>query len=610
MRSKGYEEVAYEAEEILKLSISEGDPVQFLKGYRNYEKVILYLESLGKAKEVRLLLNRLTTILQVVVDNGKPDGAYMSKLGPYFILYAHHFKAKIFEVLNVNLLEAVTARVGALDFAQGMDWVEQILNIVINLLIEGQDDASIKYLKFIQSKKEELTEEILVQLNEISTKRKFGIIKTNHKLKHGVEIYDVFLKLLGLMIKCNNEGKSILTEGTPLLSKLKRLGNAELNYVEQRLLALEAQIRGYKQDFVDEKEKSHVMSQIIPHTIMGTTEFHKLAELMKKYISNLHGLDIPVSVGSIPILGANPAGSPHLSIVGQTGVGKTTLTKQIIKENIRVQETSVIVFDYHLEYGDIADTIIQFGGKERKGVNYYFPVDEISSVYKQAQDFIRNQQITLAQTGFTSEDLAQKMKTLESDTRPGVTKFVEDVIESLLDQFSGRILELIPGDITVVWIFSEEPYLIAKVISTIIKRILRNSIQNKSEHKTIIVTEEAQNLKEDQWLRNLTSEGRKFGLFLISISQHPEFDSWVVSNSDTILFKLKRNPSENSEIGYLTNAKVRNFLPNLDIGEYLSYHKLHRSWVYSFNPESLSPIHAKETLKNKIKQLQQLIDKG
>ena len=36
----------------------------------------------------------------------------------------------------------------------------------------------------------------------------------------------------------------------------------------------------------------------------------------------------------------NPAGSPHLSVIGQTGVGKTTLTKQILKENIRVQNAA------------------------------------------------------------------------------------------------------------------------------------------------------------------------------------------------------------------------------------------------------------------------------
>jgi len=339
---------------------------------------------------------------------------------------------------------------------------------------------------------------------------------------------------------------------------------------------------------------------------LDSPEVKTLEKLMNAYIKK-NDLDIPVSLETVPILGANPAGSPHLSIVGQTGVGKTTLAKQILKENKRVHGATILIFDHHLEYADMADQIIQIGGEEKEEATIFFGVEEIDAIYSQSQEFIRSQQVTFSKDDFSADDLANKMKLVEEETRPGVIKFVEDTIESLLDSEEETILPVNSGETIVYWIVSEEPYISTKIISTIIKRILQMAIQNKIKDKAILVTEEAQRLRGDQWIRNLTSEGRKFVLFLISISQVPEFDPWVVSNSEVILFKLRRRFSNNSDLDHLFNDKLRTFIPNLDVGEYLSYHRDLRTWVFSFNPESLSPIHAKNTLTAKIEQLRKLV---
>jgi hypothetical protein len=599
------EERAVEAEDLIKEAIATGNPTNFIKGYQLYEQVILYFEGVGKVKDARRLLSRLEKILQIVIDKGDPEAQYFEKLGPFFILYSYHFKAKIYESLNYELSEAVKARVGALDFAIGVEWIEQVLNIMVDLLIEGYVDFCLRYLKFTKNKKDDLIAEIVDQIVEYNTGDKFHKKKNFDPNKIASDVYNNFLHLLGLMVERYNEGTQFLSDGLGVLRTLKSYADVDFDYLDSRLMALEAHIRGFTMDSVDNVDDSHVKSRIVPHTIMDSPDLKHLEELMKKYVKK-NGLDLPVSVGSIPVLGANPAGSPHLSILGQTGVGKTTLTKQIVKENRRVQDATVFVFDHHSEYLDIADRIIQIGGEKRPESTAFFPVEEIDSIYGQAQEFIRNQQVVFSQEGASPEDLAQKMKNIEEDTRPGVIKFVVDTIESLLDNEEETILPVNSGETVVFWMVSEEPYVSTTMVSTIIKHLLHMAIQNKIKKKTIVVTEEAQRLANDQWIKNLTSEGRKFGLYLVAISQVPEFDPWVVSNSELITFKLKRKFKPESELEHLFTDGIQKFIPKLEVGEYLSYHKDKRNWVFSFNPESLSAIHAQATLKNKIRMLKQI----
>jgi DNA helicase HerA-like ATPase len=131
------------------------------------------------------------------------------------------------------------------------------------------------------------------------------------------------------------------------------------------------------------------------------------------------------------------------------------------------------------------------------------------------------------------------------------------------------------------------------------------AINEELPPKTIMVTEEAQRLAGDQWVRNVTSEGRKFGLYLIAISQVPEFDSWVVSNSELAIFRLRRIDRD-SPIYDLFSEQAKKMVSQLETGEYLNYNREKRAWVLSFNPESLSPVHAKHTVDDKVTQLEGL----
>ncbi len=603
-----YTDLARNAEEILKQAISAGDPADFIKGYNLYEKAILYFEGVGKTKEANILLGRLEKILQVVIDRGDLEAPFYAKLGPFFVLYAYHFKARILEALNQDLSSAVKARVGALEIAQGIEWIEQIINIIVDLLLEDFDDYCLRYLKYAKDKKAELLDELEMQISQMQSSNNRGWLfkkKVDPRTK-AEKIYDSFLHLIGLMVERYSKGESILKDAFEILRTLKEYSNDDFDYLDTRIMALEAHIRGFATEDIDSFEESHVRSKILPYTLMDNPNLNELENLMRAYARKM-GLDIPVSISEVPILGANPAGSPHLAVVGQTGVGKTTLTKHILKENKRVQDTTVFVFDHHLEYSDIADQIIQIGGEQKPEATLFFPVEEIGETFKTAQQLIRDQQKVFSQEGASPEDLAKKIQDIEEQTRPNVMRFVIETIEGLLDKEEERILPTDSLDTVVFWITMDEPWITTTIISTILKRLLNMAIQEKITNNVIIVTEEAQNLSNDKWLKNLASEGRKFGLYLVAISQAPEFDPWVVSNSELLIFKLRKSFSVNSDLHNLFTPPIMKMIPVLDVGEYLSYHRDLRSWVLSYNPEILSPVHAKQAVEAKIEQLRKIV---
>ncbi len=602
--SESRTEAVLRAEETLRRGISEGNPSEFVKGYYEYEKAILYYEGVGKVKESRKLLNRLEKILEIVVERGDPEAPTYSKLGPFFILYARHFHARVLERLNIDLTTATAARVAALDFAIGVEWIEQVLNIMINLLIEGYTEHCLRYLKFTKEKNEELIEDITNQIRESQEDETKWFSRKADPVKSAQSIYNSFLHLLGLMVDRYNKGTSFLHDGLEDLRKIKSASESNLDYLDLRLMALESNIRAVTQDEVDEARVSHVKSRIIPYTIMENDNFNRLGPLLHKFVKK-KGIDMEVSVGEVPILGANPAGSPHLAIIGQTGVGKTTLTKHVLKENIRAQDAAVVVFDHHFEYADVADHIIQIGGERREEASHYFSVAEIGDTFREAQKFIQDQQQVFSAEGARPEDLAAKIKEYEDQTRPTISRFVVDTIEGLINREMESVVPIKPGEFVIYWIIMDDAYVATTVVSTLIKNILQMAINEELPPKTIMVTEEAQRLAGDQWVRNVTSEGRKFGLYLIAISQVPEFDSWVVSNSELAIFRLRRIDRD-SPIYDLFSEQAKKMVSQLETGEYLNYNREKRAWVLSFNPESLSPVHAKHTVDDKVTQLEGL----
>ncbi|MFV2014848.1 MAG: hypothetical protein ACC656_05445, partial [Candidatus Heimdallarchaeota archaeon] len=259
------------------------------------------------------------------------------------------------------------------------------------------------------------------------------------------------------------------------------------------------------------------------------------------------------------------------------------------------------------EYADIADHIIQIGGEKTPEATRFYPVEEIGDTFKQAQQFIQDQQKVFSAEGAKAEDLVAKIQEYEERTRPTITRFVVDTVEALLLKEEENVIPIKSGEIVVFWIIMDDAWVTTTCVSTVIKYVLQMAIKETLPGKTLMVTEEAQRLSGNQWVRNVTSEGRKFGLNLISISQVPEFDPWVVANSELALFRIRRMEKD-SPVASLFSDGAREMVPHLETGEYLNYHRDTRAWYLSFNPEALSPIHARETITKKLDQLRELIN--
>ncbi len=602
------QEKAKEAEEILKRAIARGLPTEFIDGFVEYEKAILYFESVGKRKEALSLARRLIKIMEIVDEKGNRDAPKFAKLGPFFIFYANQFKARVLERLNTDLTEATAARVKALELAVGVEAIEQILLIMVNLLLEDHLDFGIRYLEYAREKKEELIEQIAKQIQESRTNL-FSKVFAGNPVKSATKIYKEFLELLALMLERRERGVSFYGDAMKIVKHIRPFVSFDFSYLEERLLALEAKIRASRQDIVDLPEISHVKSKIMPHTILDDPGLKELEELIRKYLKKKGYHDIGCKVSYTPVLGANPAGPPHLAIVGQTGSGKTTFARHVILENKRIQETATVIVDHHFEYADIADHIVQFGGEERPETTLYYPLEELGETFKQAREFMQQQQQLFSQKGMSPEDLAAKMKTFEEQTRPMVRNFVIDAIEAILDKDEEKIFPIKKNEeppIIVIWAQVGETETSTTIIETIVKRLLQMAIEGRLQRKTILVNEEAQRLSGSQWVRGISSEGRKFGLFQISISQLPEFDPWVLSNSEVAIFRLRRL-DQSSPLADLLTPEIKRLITELEIGEYLSYDRERRQWFVGYNPEALTPMHAKTALDNKINRLKAIL---
>ncbi len=601
-------EKAKQAEERIKRAIARGLPSEFIDGFLDYEQAILYFESVGKRAEALSLGRRLVRIMEVVDEKGDRDAPKFAKLGPFFILFANQFKARILERLNADLTEATAARVKALELAEGVEAIEQILQIMVNLLLEDHLDFGIRYLEYAREKKDELISEIRVQIDE-TKKGLFSKLFSGDSTKVATKIYLDFLSLLALMLERRERGLGFYSDAIRVLRNLRPYVSFDFSYLEERLLALEAKIRASSQDIVDLPEISHVPSRIIPHTILDDPKIKVLEDLIRKYLKarNYHGIDCKVSY--TPVLGANPAGPPHLAVVGQTGSGKTTFARHVIKENRRIQQTATIIFDHHFEYADIADHIVQFGGEEQEEASLYYPLEELGETFEQAREFMQQQQQLFAQKGMNPEDLAAKMKTFQEQTRPMVRNFIIDAVEAVLEKDEDKIFPIGNTEeppVIAIWVQLGDTETANIVIETIMKHLLQTAIEGRLKQKTILVNEEAQRLAGSQWVRSISSEGRKFGLFQISISQLPEFDPWVLSNSEVAIFRLRRL-DQASPLADLLTPEIKRLITELEIGEYLSYDREKRKWFLGYNPESLTPMHAKTALENKIARLRKIV---
>ncbi len=276
----------------------------------------------------------------------------------------------------------------------------------------------------------------------------------------------------------------------------------------------------------------------------------------------------------------------HMAVLGVTGSGKTTFVRRVL-ENIPENETSVYIIDIFGEYYDLLN-IPKENIKHFKFKNSLLPLtaDDLKKIFK-TEGIVIQEKTTEEKKlmAFFRENLkpdisinALKEKTLEdlilesldllSYESPLKTELITflDIVrrdygeESLL--YQPEIISNIQESLSikeqfVIFDFKniDDPDTRINIAGLIMKEIFRKNKSEEGKKHSLIVLEEAQNFAPEKGLgevsastenisfvmsRKIATEGRKFNLGLVAITQRPaNISKYVLSQLNTqVVFKL------------------------------------------------------------------------
>ncbi len=276
----------------------------------------------------------------------------------------------------------------------------------------------------------------------------------------------------------------------------------------------------------------------------------------------------------------------HMAVLGVTGSGKTTFVRRVF-ENIPKNDTSVYIIDIFGEYYDLFN-IPKDNIKHFKFKNSLLPLtaDDLKKIFK-SEGIVIQEKTTEEKKlmSFFRENLkpdisinALKDKSLEdlilesldllSYESPLKTELITflDIVkrdygeESLI--YQPEIMRDIQEALTVkeqfvIFDFKniDDPDTRINIAGLIMKEIFRKNKQEEGKKHSLIVLEEAQNFAPEKGLgevsasmeniafvmsRKIATEGRKFNLGLVAITQRPaNISKYVLSQLNTqVVFKL------------------------------------------------------------------------
>jgi DNA helicase HerA-like ATPase len=305
------------------------------------------------------------------------------------------------------------------------------------------------------------------------------------------------------------------------------------------------------------------------------------------YLGLLDGTDIPVTVDRSKLI------QKHCSILAMTGSGKS-YTAAVIMEEMMEREVPLLIIDPHGEYAtlkepnddaDMDGLAEKFGIEPRgfKNVAIYTPGNkrlceyadrplrlnglklrpkeiieyvpselnntEVGLIYE-AVNALRNDRVE-----YTIKDVLVEIASSNSATKWGVYNKLEPLLESeFLSDKPTPLSELFArGRASIVDMKGIHP----DVQQIIVARLLSNLFEARKAGLVppgMVVVEEAHNFCPEKGfmkttssdvLRTIASEGRKFGLGLLIISQRPaKVDKNVLSQCNTQIIMRVTNPND------------------------------------------------------------------
>ncbi|MFP3169523.1 MAG: DUF87 domain-containing protein [Thermoproteus sp.] len=316
--------------------------------------------------------------------------------------------------------------------------------------------------------------------------------------------------------------------------------------------------------------------------------------------------------------------SPHLSVIGMTGAGKTTLVKLLLEQAAR-KKLNVVVFDVHGEYSELAQ---RFGGvagppkiplcelsdQELLAVTGLLRVQSPIRMMRYLRFFVRafcalTKKIEIRDLPAALQRAADAMIMLDSvnpsvKTLDGRDSIMAEFVNTLKEEIGGTMynslkemarkdeermaaammyllwaasvmqMELYEGGRPPFYVInmfeSKELFMTSDVMMGTLSYIIRKLVEMREE--AVLVIEEAAKLMEDETMARIIymalAQMRKFGIIVILISQKP---GDYIANTRIIAGRVQ-NVAWARELASLAPqmpGEVARLLPQLSRGQFV-----------------------------------------
>jgi Cdc6-like AAA superfamily ATPase len=316
--------------------------------------------------------------------------------------------------------------------------------------------------------------------------------------------------------------------------------------------------------------------------------------------------------------------SPHLSVIGMTGAGKTTLVKMLIEDAVK-RGINVVVFDVHGEYGDLAQRLGGYAGppilplcelsdQELLAVTGLLRVQSPIRMMRYLRFFVRAfcnmaDKIDVQDIYFALQKAAEAMMMLDSinpnvKTLDGRDSLMAEFANSLKETAGGVVYNALKeivrkdeeriaaavmylmwaasasrtalrgGDLPPLYVVnlfeSKELFMTSDVTVGLMSYIIRYLVERRQ--KAVVVVEEAAKLMADEAMSRVIylalAQTRKFGVRMVLVSQKP---GEYVANTRIIAGRVRNSAwaRELASIAPQMPTDAARLLPQLRRGEFI-----------------------------------------
>lgn len=337
------------------------------------------------------------------------------------------------------------------------------------------------------------------------------------------------------------------------------------------------------------------------------------------------GLDVGTLItrNDVPVYLSVRGFRRHLSLIAQTGAGKSYTAGVLIEELVRTGAT-IVVLDPHADYvylslrsdggkHEFSDRVTVFrnpasttnvakniGNVESYEVSFsdlsYLEICDVAGVPENASNIkeaVRMALDTLEEKGYTLSDLLRALENPEwakkEDGKPdkgiqghalGATKYIRSLVRLKVFSTSSTNVDslLAPSHVSIVDLSGLEDRAMNYIASRVLQGVYDVAAENAYDYPIFVVIEEAHKFippKQSTYasfiVNKIAAEGRKFGVFLCLITQRPskvDPDSLSQCNSQ-IIMKLT-NPQDQNAVGQSSERMSEDLLadlPGLNPGE-------------------------------------------